>query len=105
MDSANIKVVTPFFMVGNIRRSLEFYVDGMSFRISNTWEPDGKLRWCWLEREAATGGNDLFAMAGQKEARMKIQAVAKIQYPIKSHNSLCNCPATVRGLKTARKMA
>src|ERR1700760_751205 len=54
MDNHNIRMTTPFFMVGDIRRSLEFYVDALGFRLTKSWEPDGKLTWCWLERESAT---------------------------------------------------
>ena len=39
MDNDNLRLKAPFFMVGNIRRSLEFYVAGLSFRMTGTWEP------------------------------------------------------------------
>jgi lactoylglutathione lyase len=54
MSSQNIKEVTPFFMVRDIRRSLEFYVNGLGFRVMKTWEPAGQLKWCWLQREGAS---------------------------------------------------
>lgn len=50
----NIKQTTPFFMVSDIQRSLQFYVNGLGFRIQNTWEPNGKLTWCWLQRDSAS---------------------------------------------------
>ncbi len=53
MDTYNIKQVTPFFWVKDIHRSLQFYVDGLGFQVLNTWEPNGKLTWCWLQREGA----------------------------------------------------
>jgi hypothetical protein len=29
--------------------SLRFYLDGLGFTITRQWEPDGRIRWCWLE--------------------------------------------------------
>ena len=54
MDNFNIKMVTPFFMVENILGSLDFYVDRLGFVMTKTWEPGGKLTWCWLEREGVS---------------------------------------------------
>jgi catechol 2,3-dioxygenase-like lactoylglutathione lyase family enzyme len=45
----NVRQAVPFFTVHDIQRSLRFYVDGLGFRMTNQWTPDGKLRWCWLE--------------------------------------------------------
>ena len=53
MDNHNIRQVAPFFMVDHLQASLEFYVSGLGFQIMNTWEPEGKLTWCWLQREGA----------------------------------------------------
>jgi lactoylglutathione lyase len=39
------------FMVSNMEASLKFYVDGLGFKILNTWTPRGKIEWCWLQRE------------------------------------------------------
>jgi len=64
MEGDNIRQVVPFFMVTDIRRSLTFYIDGLGFRFVNSWEPEGRLRWCRLQREAAAlmlqeyGSND-----------------------------------------------
>ena len=38
-------------MVSNMEASLKFYVDGLGFKILNTWTPHGKIEWCWLQRE------------------------------------------------------
>src|ERR1700743_635607 len=54
METYNIRQTTPFFRVESIRRSLEFYVDGLGFRMTRTWEPGGKLTWCWLQRETVS---------------------------------------------------
>ena len=47
----NIKYAAPFFMVSDMEASLKFYVDGLGFKILNTWTPHGKIEWCWLQRE------------------------------------------------------
>jgi lactoylglutathione lyase len=45
----NVRQAVPFFRVLDIERSLRFYVDGLGFRMTKAWRPEGKLRWCWLE--------------------------------------------------------
>lgn len=45
---ANVQQAVPFFMVRDIDASLRFYVDGLGFRKTMQWTPDGKLEWCWL---------------------------------------------------------
>ncbi len=52
MQSNNLKQAVPFFNVTNIEASLRFYVDGLGFAMTKQWKPEGKLRWCWLERGA-----------------------------------------------------
>jgi len=47
----NIKQAVPFFGITNIEASLRFYVDGLGFAIKYRWDPDGRIRWCWLERD------------------------------------------------------
>jgi lactoylglutathione lyase len=47
----NIQYAAPFFMVSDMEASLKFYVDGLGFKILNTWTPRGKIEWCWLQRE------------------------------------------------------
>jgi lactoylglutathione lyase len=47
----NIKQAVPFFGITDIEASLRFYVDGLGFAIKYRWEPDGRIRWCWLERD------------------------------------------------------
>jgi lactoylglutathione lyase len=55
--SVNVKQAVPFFGVTNMESSLRFYVDGLGFKMKNSWIPngdghypaDGKIRWCWLE--------------------------------------------------------
>ena len=47
----NIKQAVPFFGITDIEASLRFYVDGLGFTIKYRWNPDGRIRWCWLERD------------------------------------------------------
>ena len=46
----NIKQAVPFFMVTNMETSISFYVTGLGFAMKESWKPDGKTEWCWLER-------------------------------------------------------
>jgi uncharacterized glyoxalase superfamily protein PhnB len=62
--TVNVKQAVPFFGVTNMEASLKFYVDGLGFKMKNYWipdkasehsgaEPDGRIRWCWLELGSA----------------------------------------------------
>jgi uncharacterized glyoxalase superfamily protein PhnB len=62
MTKANVKQAVPFFHVTDMEASLRFYVDGLGFEMKRCWVPDdadshykhdGKIRWCWLQRDAA----------------------------------------------------
>lgn len=53
---ANVKQAVPFFGVTNMEASLRFYVDGLGFTMKHRWipdrkedNPDGRIRWCWLQ--------------------------------------------------------
>jgi lactoylglutathione lyase len=48
-DAPNVRQAVPLFNVKDIEASLRFYVDGLGFTITRHWEPDGRIRWCWLE--------------------------------------------------------
>jgi len=50
---SNVQQAVPFFMVNDIQASLRFYVEGLGFRKTIEWMPDGKLQWCWLEHGGA----------------------------------------------------
>jgi lactoylglutathione lyase len=45
----NVKQAVPFFNVTDIDVSLRFYVDGLGFVLTDTWMPEGRIRWCWLQ--------------------------------------------------------
>ncbi len=58
--SPNVKQAVPIFGVTNMEASLRFYKDGLGFKMKRWWipdqadgqehyEPDGRIRWCWLE--------------------------------------------------------
>jgi catechol 2,3-dioxygenase-like lactoylglutathione lyase family enzyme len=49
-STSNLRQAVPFFMVSNIETSVLFYVGGLGFQMTQKWTPEGKLRWCWLER-------------------------------------------------------
>src|SRR6185436_17413724 len=44
----NIKQAVPFFMVKDMEASVNFYVKGLGFSITESWVDNGKLKWCWL---------------------------------------------------------
>jgi lactoylglutathione lyase len=45
----NVKQAVPFFMVEEMERSHRFYIDGLGFAMTNKWEPQGTIEWCWLK--------------------------------------------------------
>jgi len=52
-DASNIKQAVPFFGITDIDASLHFYVAGLGFTMAHQWAPEGRIRWCWLERGGA----------------------------------------------------
>jgi len=52
--TANLTQVVPFLGVTDMERSLRFYLDGLGFTFKNKWEPEGRIRWCWLTRGGAS---------------------------------------------------
>ena len=51
--SMNVTQAVPFFKVSNMEASIRYYVDGLGCQIEQKWEPEGKLRWCWLSLDGA----------------------------------------------------
>lgn len=52
----NVKQAVPFFGITNMEASSRFYIDGLGFKMKHWWipdraedNPDGRIRWCWLE--------------------------------------------------------
>jgi catechol 2,3-dioxygenase-like lactoylglutathione lyase family enzyme len=52
-DKPNVVQAVPFFSVSDIQASVRYYVDGLGFRMTQQWAPEGQLRWCWLARGSA----------------------------------------------------
>src|SRR3974377_220478 len=52
--TANLTQVVPFLGVTDMERSLRFYLDGLGFTMEHKWEPEGRIRWCWLTRGGAS---------------------------------------------------
>ncbi len=50
-NKPNIKQAVPFFMVTNMEESMRFYIEGLDFKMLNSWTPRGKIEWCWLQRD------------------------------------------------------
>ena len=44
----NVKQAVPFFMVKDMEASVNFYVKGLEFSMTESWVDKGKLKWCWL---------------------------------------------------------
>jgi lactoylglutathione lyase len=53
-SNVNVKQVIPFFMVVNMDKSLNFYINVLGFQLINKWEPHGKIEWCLLQLENAS---------------------------------------------------
>ena len=53
MSQVGVQKLVPLLMVKSIETSVCFYIDGLGFVMTNTWTPEGKLRWCWLEHGTA----------------------------------------------------
>jgi hypothetical protein len=48
-ENSNVKQAVPFFMVTNMEQSLNFYVLGLDFEVTDKWEPNGIIEWCLLQ--------------------------------------------------------
>ena len=46
---ANMLEVIPFHGITNMQNSLKFYVEGLGFTMTNSWKPEGTVRWCMLK--------------------------------------------------------
>jgi lactoylglutathione lyase len=47
-----LQQLVPLLEVRSMDASLQFYVEGLGFRMTNEWVPDGRRRWCWIEQGA-----------------------------------------------------
>ena len=62
---SNVFQAVPFFGVTDMPSSVHFYVDGLGFRMTRQWTPEGELRWCWLELGEAAIMLQTFYREGQ----------------------------------------
>ena len=53
-SNSNVKQAVPFFMIVNMERSLNFYINGLGFELKIKWEPEAKIEWCWLQLDEAS---------------------------------------------------
>jgi lactoylglutathione lyase len=61
--TANLTQVVPFLGVTDMERSMRFYLDGLGFTLKHKWQPQGRIRWCWLAR----GGGSIMLQEFVKE--------------------------------------
>jgi len=50
-DGDNVQQAVPLFAVNDMAESVRFYVDGLGFVMTEKWVDEGRIRWCWLNRE------------------------------------------------------
>ncbi len=43
--------LAPLLIVKDIDCAIEFYREKLAFVVAGTWEPDGQVQWCRLERD------------------------------------------------------
>lgn len=52
-NGMKVQQTVPLLFVSDIINSRKFYGDGLGFEITERWEPDGQLAWCWLKHGGA----------------------------------------------------
>ena len=52
-NQPNVRQAVPFFMVKDMKASINFYVKGLGFSIAESWLDNGKLKWCRLVIDSA----------------------------------------------------
>jgi|SRR5688572_5304565 len=50
----NVEQAVPGFWVHDIQKSVQFYTEGLGFRMTNQWVHQDKLRWCRLDLDSVT---------------------------------------------------
>ncbi len=48
-----VQDIVPLLVVRNMASSLAFYVDGLGFVLTQSWSPEGEIRWCRLQQGGA----------------------------------------------------
>jgi hypothetical protein len=49
LSEVGVEQLVPLLDVRNMDASLRFYLDGLGFTLKNSWTPEGRIRWCWIE--------------------------------------------------------
>ena len=52
-QTATLQRLVPLLVAEDHAASVAFYAERLGFRVMHTWDPDGKLAWCQIEREGA----------------------------------------------------
>jgi len=52
-NQSNVKQAVPYFMVKDLESSINFYVKGLGFSMTESWVDNGKIKWCWLNIDSA----------------------------------------------------
>ena len=91
---ANVKQAVPFFNVTDIEASIRFYVDGLGFKITHDWMPEGRIRWCWLE----LGGAAVMLQEYWKDGKPGGGPAG----PLGQGVSICSCAPTQLRFTTTR---
>jgi len=85
---SNVKSAVPFFVVTNMEASLKFYIDGLGFHMKHWWipdqpedNPDGRIRWCWLELGQAALMLQEFRKEGEQNIYLEGR-ISKIPAPL-----------------------
>jgi len=80
ITGANVKQAVPFFGVRNMEASLKFYIEGLGFKMKHWWipdrpadNPDGRIRWCWLELGEVAIMLQEFHQHGEQQAHTQSQ--------------------------------
>jgi len=47
-SQTHVTQAVPFFMVKDMDSSINFYVNGLGFQMTENWIDKGKIKWCWL---------------------------------------------------------
>ncbi|MGN6186752.1 MAG: VOC family protein [Thermoanaerobaculia bacterium] len=48
----NVQQAVPFFSIRSMSASVAFY-ETLGFAVTKRWIDDGRMKWCWLQREGA----------------------------------------------------
>ena len=49
-EPTTLRTLAPLYFVEDIARSVKFYEHMLDFRLTQAWEPEGRLMWCQMTR-------------------------------------------------------